>query len=541
MSVIEEIKNSADIVNIVSEYVELVKKGRNYWGVCPFHDDSNPSMSVSPEKQMYNCFSCGEAGGVIKFVEKINKISFKDALKLLGDKVGVEVKINKVESSYNEKQKDVIFALNNAMDYYRLLIDSEKGLMALNYSESRGLNANIREKFSIGYADGDSLVDFLKNKKGVDESTLINASLINSIGNDFFKNRLIFGIKNDFGDIVAMSGRTLSNEDSKYINSAENLVFKKNNILYNFHNAKEHALRAHEIYIVEGFMDVIALYKAGIENVVAIMGTALTENHVHKLSGLTVNLLLDSDKAGINATIKSIKILMENNVKTNVVINDGQKDPDEVFINSGKDGVVQLINNKKTALEFIYELHKKKYDINSMEQMEAFMISFKKYLAMGTEFEKDVFANKMQNELNMSKELILKDITKKFETQQAPATYSQPRREEIKIDASKYNNHAYMLIRSMIRSKKISDYYINNKKFMVNWTDGQLEVIAALINKKHNGEPGLEKYIDFIKEHIKVDGKFVTEENEVDSLVEMINQNTKNFKKDLLKKKISQK
>lgn len=540
---IDLIKNTLDIVEVVQEYVDLTKKGKNYWGICPFHDDSNPSMSVSSEKQMYNCFSCGKAGGIYKFVQDIEKISFKDALKKLGDKAGVEIKLKHVVPKYNERQIKLIAALNDAMDYYQASMDSEEAVKALEYANDRGLDPIIREKFKIGYAPKDGLVKYLTKIRKHDESDLINSSIMNSIGKDFLKDRLIFGISNGYGDIVAMSGRTINNEESKYINSGESLVFKKSKILYNWNNAKESAKKNKEIILVEGFMDVISLHKAGVFNSVAIMGTALNKENIDKLSGLNVVLMLDSDQAGISATIKSIKLLLENGFNTYVVQNSTGKDPDELFNSEGEKGINKVLSERSTGLEFIYEIHKRKYDITKLEQISKFVESFKKYLLFSTPIERDFFAHKMYKELGVSKQISMKGIYPKNKHTYTPKPKYIPVPKEIELKKEKvnFNKSSYKLIRSILKSKPLSKYY-DKKRNGINFIDKILGTIGAYIINAHKGIEKIPKeYLVYIKETIKLDGEVINTPEEMEQLIMNINMNYKMFKKKQNKVKLENK
>lgn len=539
--VIDKIKNEIDIVDVVQEYIDLSKKGKNYWGICPFHNDSNPSMSISPERQMFNCFSCGASGGVFKFVQDIEKISFKEALKKLGEKVGVEVRVSENINKYNEKQKKIIDALNDAMDFYMLSIETNEANHALKYSTERGITPKIRELFSIGYAPKDGLVSFLK-KRGHDESTLINSSLMNQVGRDFFRDRLIFGIKNSFGDIVALSGRTLSNEDAKYINSQESLVFKKSNILYNWNNAREIAYKEKEVYIVEGFMDVIALYKIGIKNVVAIMGTAFTKESLQNIKDIKVNLMLDSDNAGINATIKSIRLLLENNIETNVVVNNKNKDADEILESSGKYELINVINNKQTALEYIYDIHKLKYPNKNTTDIKLFIESFKKYLKYSTPLEKDFFAHKIKEELGISEEITLNGISnyKSYTSSKPYYQKEQVKKNRIlrKSDVN-YNKPSYTLIRSLLRSKPLCDFY-EKEAMSPFFIDDVLITLSTYILKAQKGEKKIPlKYKKYIDEHIGLNGEFVENPEELRDLIKKINKLYKQYGKDLNNDKIN--
>lgn len=534
---IDKIKNQIDIIDVVQEYVDLAKKGRNYWGICPFHNDSNPSMSVSPEKQMYNCFSCGESGGVFQFVQKIEKISFKEALKKLGDKAGVEVKISEIRDNYSENQRSMINAMKDAIDFYKLMIETDEGTKAREYADKRGMDIKIREKFNIGYAPQNALIPFLK-KKGHDESILINASLMNQIGKDFLQDRLVFGITDEFNNVIALSGRTLNDESAKYINSAESQIFKKNSVLYNWNNAISSAKREKCIYLVEGFMDVIALDKVGIHNVVAIMGTAFTRENLSKIKDMKVILMLDSDNAGIKATIKTIKLLLENKVKVSVVKNETKKDPDEILNTLGEDNLKEFINDEQTGLEFIYDIHKMKYSTSSSSDIESFVESFKRYLKFATPIEKDIFANKIQNELGVSKEITLNGFAKpkaEFNAFQPNRKAYVPSQKQVKVENSvlvNYNKPSYKLIKSLLRSKAISQYY-KTIRDDVHFIDPALMTISNYIIMAWEGKPdNLLKYKKMINENIEPnvsDVDIIKTNDELDQLIKNINTSYKRY------------
>ncbi len=412
VNVFEQIKNSTDIVSEVSVYVDLIKKGKNYWGVCPFHDDTSPSMSVSQEKQMFKCFVCNVGGNVINFVAEYEKITYVLATKKLADKIGIPFNLkNSKHKEYNEKDQKILEVLKEAMNFFQYsLSTTEEGVKALEYLQSRGLTQQYLDKFSIGYAPKEGLIKFLRSK-GYDDSVLINASLATDTMHDFFKERIIFGIKNNFGQIVGFSARTLDpNIKAKYINSSDVSVFNKSSILYNYSAAEQMIRRNKEIIITEGFMDVIALDKANIYHAVAIMGTALTDEHSKVLKNTTVALMLDSDRAGIAATIKSIKILLKYNQDIFVVKNNTGLDPDEYFNKNGAIELQKLTQDREHALEFIFRKHIEKYGNNSPEKVDGFIKSFAVYLENVNETYKDFYVQKIVNTLGISKEVVLKKV-----------------------------------------------------------------------------------------------------------------------------------
>lgn len=529
-SIITKIKNELDIVDIVSEHVDLSKKGKNYWGLCPFHEDSNPSMSVSPEKQLYKCFVCQNGGDLIKFTSEINNITFPKAISQLAKKIGIEY--NLVENKgpkYTEKQQKFIDIHRDAMNFYQYSLSTEQGKKALDYILARGLNHNLIEVFSIGYAPEKGLKEYLV-QKGHDEADIINASLETTNGSDFFKNRLIFGIKNNYGDIISFSARDLTgNAQAKYINSSETQLFSKNSILYNFSDAKETIKKEKQVYINEGFMDVIAMYRAGIRNSVAIMGTALTDNHARLLNGFKVNLMLDGDKAGISATIKSIKMLLKHDIETFVVKNMSNKDPDEIISSEGIESLIEVTNNKVEALEFIYELHKKKYSNITPTTALEFTKSFSRYLINSSLLQRDFYINKLSKDLGISKEVIEENISSKRSEPQKEIYKREDENKGIVVSDSgkkptKSKNNTYKLIKSMIRNNNLIDLYKENKPYLID------PILISLTNymidayeRKVVSKPSVELKVKF---------------NEIDSYDDFVN--TDNEFKELIKRVTSE-
>ncbi len=412
VNVFEQIKNSSDIISEVSIYVDLIKKGKNYWGVCPFHDDTSPSMSVSQEKQMFKCFVCNVGGNVINFIAEFEKITYVSATKKLADKIGISFNLKSSEGEkYSEKDQKILEVLKEAMNFFQYsLSTTEEGMEALKYLKNRGLDQKYLDKFSIGYAPQKGLVKFLRSK-GYDDSILINASLATESMQDFFRERIIFGIKNNYGQIVGFSGRTLDpNIKAKYINSSDVSVFNKSKILYNYFDSAQMIKRNKEVIITEGFMDVIALDRANIYNSVAIMGTALTEENSDMLKNTTVVLMLDSDRAGIAATIKSIKILLNKNQDIFVVKNPTDLDPDEYLDKHSAIELQKLTQEREHALEFIFKMHIEKYGLDSPEKVDGFVKSFANYLQNVNDTYRDFYVQKLINTLGVSKETILSKL-----------------------------------------------------------------------------------------------------------------------------------
>ncbi len=476
-STLLKIKNELDIVNIVSEFVDLSKKGRNYWGVCPFHEDTNPSMSVSPDKQLFKCFVCGTGGDLIKFNSLINKISFRESLVQLAEKIGIKVEMySKKEKVYSETDSKILKANEDAMLFFQYSLNTENGKQALAYAEERNLSSAIRDEFLIGYAPNSGLIDFLK-KKGHDEATVINSSLATENGGDFFRNRLIFGIKNNEGKIVAFSGRDIEGtSNAKYINSAMTRVFDKSNVLYNYSNSREQINQSKEVFINEGFTDVIAMSRAGMNNSVAIMGTSLTSKHTNLLRGKTVNLMLDGDKAGIAATIKSIATLLKEDIKTFVVKPFENLDPNDVLEKYGVEKLLEVAKVKIEALAYIYELHKQKFNNGSPQEIEDFIKSFSKYLENQTSIKVDFYKNLIKKDLGVSDES-LNSILKN-----TPSKVKEVKKEKPLIIR---RNYSYSLIMSMIKNKSFINLL---EKEQIHFTEQILPAIVRYIKKFESGE-----------------------------------------------------
>lgn len=384
--IINEIRNKTDIVDVVSRYVNLTKKGKNYIGVCPFHDDHSPSMSVSPEKQIFTCFSCGATGNVFTFVSDFEKISFSDAVRLLGEKAGISIGNNTYIG--NSKRDEYFDIYDNANKFYQNSLFTNLGKNAIQYLKNRNIDRDTIKKFGIGLSVQKlSLTDYLKNKNySIDK--LIDVGLTNDNGNDIFINRIMFPIYDLAGNPVAFSGRIYNTKDtSKYINTKETDKFKKGKILYNYHIAKEHLKKNDSVIIMEGQMDVIRASTIGVNNCIATMGTALTRDHKSIIKNMTNNVILcfDGDSAGEKATISAIELLEDTGVDIKIVRLPNDMDPDEYIIKEGKDSFLYQISNATNLIDYKMELLKKNKDFGNIKDISSYVNSALKELV----YEKD--------------------------------------------------------------------------------------------------------------------------------------------------------
>ncbi len=377
-ALVNDVLAHADIVNIISSYLEVQQKGKNYVALCPFHDDTVPSLSISKEKQIYKCFVCGEGGSAITFVMKYEKIPFMDAVRKVAELSGYhdERLEKKVTPRHVDETKEAYYkCLEDLTLYYQLALQSEEGREASDYLASRGISSDIIEKYRIGYAptDGANTCLFLQKKghslKSMDELGI--SSMIGGSPTDKNRGRIIFPICDRDGRVVGYSARSLGKSDeAKYINTSETPIFHKTSLLYNYHNAYQSARLDGYVYIVEGFMDVIALEKVGIKSAVALMGTALTKEHIALLRQLKgeVRVCLDGDKAGLDASLKMSSELTKAGIPYRIVSRGGdQRDLDEILSEGGEDALIAASVNLKSRLDFALEYYESANALQTVE------------------------------------------------------------------------------------------------------------------------------------------------------------------------------
>lgn len=361
----DDVVQKADIVKVIQSFIPVTNKSKSYIAVCPFHNDSHPSMNISYTKKIYKCFSCGHGGNVIKFVMSFLNISYHEAALKVCEICGIEVPQNfssRKIVNVNQKYFDIA---DKVAKYYILQLNSKNGLEAKKYLELRGLEQETIKHFQIGYAPYDSqqIINILKSEATIEDIKKIGIlSSSDSSFKDMLSNRIVFPITDENGNVIAFSGRIFSQEQAKYakyMNTTESIIFDKSHTLYHFFDAKKACKDSKIIYIVEGFMDVIALYRAGISNAVALMGTALTYLHCKMIKklGVDVRLLLDNDSAGQNATQSCIEKLEKEGILVSVVKPfENVKDCDEFLKSYGKDKLREEINITTNSLMFKLQL-----------------------------------------------------------------------------------------------------------------------------------------------------------------------------------------
>lgn len=377
---IEEVRSKNDIVDVISGYVRLQKKGNSYFGLCPFHNEKTPSFSVTPGKQMYYCFGCGAGGNVFTFLMEYENFTFSEAMQALAERAGVELPVQEYSPQMKREadRRQRLFEVNKeAGKYYYMLLRSEHGQHAMEYFKNRGLREDIIRRFGLGYSDkfSDDLYRYLR-KKGYEDEFLKDTGLISYDerrgGHDKFWNRAMFPIMNVHNKIIGFGGRVMGDGEPKYLNSPETKIFDKSRNLYGLNFAR--VTKKPQLLLCEGYMDVIALHQAGFDNAVASLGTALTSGHASLLKRYTkeVYLTYDSDGAGVKAALRAIPILKEVGITAKVVNMRPYKDPDEFIKALGAEAYQERIDQAENSFMFELRIMEQQYDMHDPESKTAF-------------------------------------------------------------------------------------------------------------------------------------------------------------------------
>lgn len=537
---INDIRSSVDIVDIVSSYIPLTQKGKNYFGICPFHDDNHPSMSVSKEKQIFTCFSCGATGNVFKFIMDYENLSFLETVKKCADMSGIPLSVNissKKDSFNKYKELYDIYEISNK--FYQNNINTASGKNAKEYLFNRDINDEIIKEFGIGLSlkNREMLTKLLLNKK-YNTKDLIRSGLVienNPSLTDIYCDRIMFPIEDLMGKVIGFSGRVYNGETSyKYINTKETEIFKKGEIIYNYNRAKESARQKGFIIVMEGFMDVIRAYTIGVKNVIATMGTAVTKNQALTIKKMAKEVMLcfDGDRAGAKATSACADELLKIGINPKIIRLEDNLDPDDYIKKYGKDKFLSKIDNPISIMDFKLSYLKQGKDINDSEELASYVNNVIKELEkIDDEVLKEITLKKVSLESNLDisflksqlkpndankKEISKPDKTphidkkkNKYEKAQENLIYYMLHfKEVIKL----YNKKvAYMPSeRFRFLAREISLYYkehneFNIADFMTTITDEQLNntlsyILRLNLNESYNDRE-IEDYINVIKEY----------------------------------------
>ena len=532
-SIIDEIKSKNDIVDVIGSYISLNDKNK---ALCPFHDDHSPSFSVQKDKQIYKCFSCGESGNVITFVQKYNGITFTEALKMLADRAGIPLNVSTTRKVNTKYEK--LYEINDTVNkYFKANLLSNEGVKAIKYLEDRNISKDIINEFNIGLSTSNKLSNILSKKYSYEELVKLDICKdINGRYYDTFQDRIIFPIIDENNNVIAFSGRKYTNEDlnnntlPKYSNTKETDIFKKSEVFYNINNAINDIKKKREIVITEGFMDTIRMSSIGYKNVVAIMGTAFTEKHLLKIKKwkCKVILNLDQDDAGVKGTIEAGETLLKNNIDTEVIVFDDYKDSDEFIKNKGSDSFKIAYDNRVSFIDFKLKYLKRKRNMKdavekakyikeavlALNDLDSQILIDLKIKDIAEEF--GISESDIRNEIKLNKKMAIKNV----EEPKKVTRYNKYDKSELRIlylmlnyeDVILYfeNTLGYLIQddRALLAYKIIefrNDYgYYNYSDFVDYISDNEkLMNVLKEVMKYHNNEDytmeELDDYINTIK------------------------------------------
>ena len=507
--IVEEVKNRCDIANVISEYMPIKQSGSNYKGLCPFHGEKTPSFHISSSKQIYKCFGCGEGGDVINFVMKMENLDFIDAVKLLANKYGIEINTNmneedKLRMEKSKKYQDI--HLEAARFYFANLLKGKNP--GYDYLRKRGLDDKTIKKFGLGYSlkSWNELMDYLLSK-GYDKQDLVQCGLVNhkAEGNkyyDRFRNRVMFPIFDYRGNVIGFGGRVLDDSLPKYLNSPDSLIFNKRYNLYGLNFSRKNIVDR-TIILVEGYMDLISLFQYGVRNVVATLGTALTEQqgNLIKRYADTAIISYDSDEAGIKATLRAIEILSKIGINVKVINLKDCKDPDEFVRKYGLEEYKKAIGDSTHYIKFRIDHLRKSFNLEKDEERVKFAKEASKIIKeLKSPVEVDYYTNYIAKQINIStesikKEVYGKDYNKVYNKQNNKYVTKKVEKVIEKPKAIKKGKELVeeTLIKLLLENKKIreitllkveeSDFLLNESKEILNYIIKNRDLDKITIDK----------------------------------------------------------
>lgn len=532
---IESIRNDTNIVDVVGQYVQLKKSGKNYLGLCPFHNEKTPSFSVAEDKQIYYCFGCGKGGNVFSFVQEIEGLTFPESVEKVAEYSNIDVstfsssQIIQTVSPHVLEETKLIEIHEKTMElYHHILLNTEVGEEALLYLEKRGLDRETIETFQIGFAPKDrSLLYQVLEKENYSDELLAKTGLLFRLDNgnwlDRFYQRIMFPIKNSKGKTIGFSGRLLETESfdatdqPKYLNSPETDLFNKRFVLFNFHKARAEIRKKNEVILFEGFMDVISAWMSGVKNGVASMGTSLTIDQIKSLERVSEDVLIcyDGDSAGVDASNRAIDLIHDQSLMSIQIISVPYKmDPDDYRMTYGKDGLYDLIkNSRETVFQFKKEFHKRGRNLAlETDKLDYLDDVLKELGKVPSVIEKDLALSQLSEEFNLSKSTLQHELrSKSKETKQELSFNPQSHQKEQVIpqhkDLKKINQveKAEMLLIYRLIHERSVHQFLSNKETFSFVHDVYQELYLHLSNYLSlNGEIVVADLLDYLKEdHLK--------------------------------------
>lgn len=447
---IQEIKERLDIVEVIGDFVSLKKSGSSYKALSPFTSEKTPSFFVSPSKQIFKCFSTGKGGDAIEFLKEVESMSYVESLKYLAEKYGVEIEDSDDYSPQNTEKESLLIILSRANEFFMNNLKTESGQnFAMTYLEHRGVNADMIKKFNIGYSneDWDSLLKHLI-KNGFDETLIEKAGLIIVKDNkkyDRFRNRLMFPIHNITGKVIAFGARQIKEEKKqpKYINSPETLLYIKSDILYGLYQSKNEIRKEDKCYLVEGYTDVISLYQIGINNVVSSSGTSLTTGQIKLLSRYTKNItiLFDGDEAGLNASLRGMDLILENDLNVKIVSLPKNEDPDSLSKKMNESEFKNYLNSNETDLiNYKVKLLNENYKDDPIKKSDMIFDIVKSISKIPNSIKRSVFIKETSNSLNINENSLITEMNKLLINKNTSRSQDLSTPQKSKSDKIKINN-----------------------------------------------------------------------------------------------------
>ncbi len=513
---IEEIKDRADIVDVVGRYVDLKRSGNNYKGLCPFHSEKTPSFTVSPQKGIYKCFGCGESGTAINFVMKMDNISFPEACRKLAGEYGIKIEESKSVDTQVKKLKDEMYSINRETG--KIYISNlRKSRQAYKYLKNRGIDDDIIKKFGLGYSNDswDQVLKYLEANK-FDLNNSFKAGVLGKTRDgryiDYFRNRIMFPIINSKSLVIGFGARSLDNSLPKYLNTADSLIFNKGKNLYGV-NLLNRNIKQDYVILVEGYMDVISLYSNGVKNALASLGTSLTYDQVRILKQYTDNLYIsyDGDEAGINATKRALEIIHNFGWNAKVIVLEGGMDPDDYIRKYGKSRYDLMMKNALDGYTFLIEDYKKNLDLNNSDD------KFKLISYIGTfieklpsSLEKELKINELSKEFNISE-----DSLKEYILNNRGKDYKSSGKISRELEDKKRNDKTQRSINEIFRLMLNDTDFLElfSKKLKKEDLEGvNLEIFSSIINNYDDNEDfNKELLLNYLLENRIINEKFKNE------------------------------
>ena len=517
--ILNEVRQANDIVDVISQYVHLKRSGRNYFGLCPFHNEKSPSFSVSPDKQIFHCFGCGVGGNVITFVSQIEGLNFVETVQMLAERANIQLPtLQNNGDTQREILKDKVYKVNEfTAEYYHQNLYKPQAKTAQEYVKKRQLTNETLKSFRIGFSGKfDELYQELK-KQGFQEQEILESGLVNKNERgqyiDRYRNRLMFPICDARGRVIAFGGRVLDDSKPKYINSPENVVYSKGRHLFGLNVAKKGDTK--KLLIVEGYMDVISLHQRGITNVVAPLGTALTEQQGWLLRKNSEQIILsfDSDDAGIKAKLRAIDILQNMGCDLRVIQLEGAKDPDEYIVKYGNMRFQNAVDKAFSLVEFKVKILKKELNLENTNDKIKFLNEIAKLISkVDNTIEREVYIEKIAKEYDISKEAIYAEVNK--------LTYKNDKSEKVLEKAKPVITH------KKVETKEVSESIRRRENTIISiLLTGDLSIFEII---KQNIKP--EDFQDEINQEIakKLYEEFEKGNSNINSIIDTLDQDHQN-------------